>query len=62
MAGSNEDKTQKEEHFCVECSYLGMGVKRNGDEYYYCMCEEGRGTTDEYREACDHFLNMASDI
>ena len=56
MAGNNENKEQKE-HYCIERAYLGFGMKRNGDEEFYCMCEEGRGTKDEYREACKQFLS-----
>lgn len=57
MAGNNENKKEKEEHICIECAYLGFGMKRNGDEEFYCMCENGRGTNDEYRKACKQFLS-----
>lgn len=56
MAGNNENKKEKEEHICIECAYLGFGMKRNGDEEFYCMYENGRGTKDEYGKACKSFL------
>ena len=43
------------EHCCSECVYLGFGVKRNGDEYFYCMCEHGGRTDDEFEPACKYF-------
>ena len=44
------------EYICDDCKYLGYGVKRNGNEYYYCMCEDSGGTDDAFSTACKHLL------
>ena len=44
------------QYACADCKYLGYGIKRNGDEYYYCMREEGPKVNDEFQQACKHLL------
>lgn len=44
------------QYACVDCKYLGYGIKRNGDEYYYCMREEGPKVNDEFQQACKNLL------
>ena len=41
------------EYCCVDCKHLGASYDKHGWEYCYCTNEDGRGTTDEYREACE---------
>ena len=50
------DNYDYKQYACVDCKYLGFGIKRNGDEYYYCMCEEGSKVNDEFQQACKHLL------
>ena len=39
---------------CIDCKHFSGHYDKNGWLVCYCTHEEGRGTDDEYKQACEH--------